>query len=59
MADGDHDRVLKACHAIAQLSGVYSRITEAHELEERLTLLEKRFSDDKSYTTNGTPRGHS
>ncbi len=56
MADGDHDRVLKACHAVAQLASVYGRITMDHELEHRLQQLEARFLNDKSHTTNGATR---
>ena len=59
MADGDDDRVLKACHAVAQLASVYGRITMDHEVEQRLQQLEARFSNDKPYTANGTPRGYS
>ena len=59
MAGGDDDRVLKACHAVAQLTSVYGRITSEYELELRLQQLEARFSNDKPYTANGTPRGYS
>ena len=59
MTADDAEMVLRAAHCVAQIGSVYARVTSEHELEERLTLLEKRFSDDKSYTSNGTPRGHS
>jgi hypothetical protein len=56
MADGDDDRVLKACHAVAQLTSVYGRITSEYELERRLSELEKRLLDERPYTPNGATR---
>jgi hypothetical protein len=59
MADGDDDRVLKASHAVAQLTSVYGRITEAHDLEARLLAIEQRFANEKPYTANGSGRNGS
>ena len=59
MADGDHDRVLKACHAVAQLTSVYGRITMDHELEQRLQELEARLINGHTSAANSSNRNGS
>ena len=38
------DAKLKGAHALASLAGSYAKVTEAHELEQRLAALEQRLA---------------